>query len=583
MDGAFRLLFVEDQDAGRPLARWELKRDGRELSRHCATSESALRGALVDFSPNIVLCDYAIPGSAARAVLEQIRVLCPSTPVLFISGTIGADIVIESVGFNGAAYVFKTSLGRPGTAVRRTIRDAREKDFEARLHHLAHYDTLTGLPNLVHVSDLVRREIYRACRSSGVVAVAAVNLDAFRLVDEGFGRAVGDDLLKSVGALVKAEVCEGDAVARVGPDEFLVILPELADPVDATEVVQRILDSIAVPRSIAGHDVQITASAGVAVYPNDGGDFETLLCKASAAMHEVKARSRGRLQFHSGDVEQHARRRLDLEAGLRNAIERHDLSLHYQPQYETLSGHACGVEALARWVRSDGESVPPSIFIPLAEQAGLIAPLGSWVLQEACSTVAGWDGPNGHPPTLCVNVSSHQICRDFSGVIAHVIELTGFPARRLELELTESALIADAQLALECMGQWKRLGVRIALDDFGTGYSSLSYLSKLPVDRLKLDKSLIDSMTTEPKDAAIVRALISLGQELGFAVIAEGVETEEQFEMLQDLDCRQVQGNLLATSTSAAEARALLATRWGSRPTITPSTPCLAPGSFRTN
>ena len=298
-------------------------------------------------------------------------------------------------------------------------------------------------------------------------------------------------------------------------------------------------------------------------------------------MYEVKAKPRDRSKFHAGVVQHRARQRPYLEGGLRNAIEQHGLILHYQPQFEVLSGRACGVEALARWFRSDGERVPPSIFIPLAERSGLIGALGSWVLQEACSAVAGWDDPSGRSVTLCVNVSSHQICSDFCGLIARVIDLTGFPAQRLELELTESALIADAGLVRECMTHWKALGVQIALDDFGTGYSSLSYLSKLPVDRLKLDKSLVQGMTAEPKDAAIVRAMILLGEELGFVVIAEGVETEEQFEMLQAMDCKQVQGHLLATSTSAEEVRPLLAMRWGRRPTITCRAPGSTPVSFR--
>jgi EAL domain-containing protein (putative c-di-GMP-specific phosphodiesterase class I) len=277
------------------------------------------------------------------------------------------------------------------------------------------------------------------------------------------------------------------------------------------------------------------------------------------------------LQFHSGDVERHAQRRMQLETGLRNAIQHHELILHYQPQFEMRSGRACGVEALARWFRSDGETIAPSLFIPLAEQTGLIGALGGWVLHEACNTVSAWHGPDEETPTLCINVSTHQICKEFAAVLARVIELTGFPAERLELEITESVLMENAELALQCLAQLKGLGVRIAVDDFGTGYSSLSYLSQLPVDRLKIDKSLIHSMTSEPKDAAIVRAVITLGRELGFAVLAEGVETEEQFEMLQHLGCQQVQGYLLTPPACAAEARALLMSRWGARQVLRPS------------
>jgi len=691
MGEALRVLFVEDQDEDVALARRELEHDGLEFVAQCVASESGLRRALADFSPNIVLCDCAIPGCPGAAALDLVRLLCPATPFLFLSGATGEDVAVSGLKSGATDYLLKSNLRRLAAAVRRAIANAREwehmreveqshqrltevldasadmvlmsdsdgritfvndaacrllgesrqvllctesaatcerhfhrrmrqdvmlaaaqngswqgevvvaarngaaiatsqvvtahrdrdgrirhfstiardlrdrKAFEAQIHQLLHFDTLTGLPNLSYMDDLVSLSIRRARRGRRVIALVVLNLDQFRLVDEGYGRAFGDAVLKSVTAALMGAVCERDAVARVGPDEFLVVLSELADPLHATERVRRLLDSIAALRGLAGRDLQITASAGIAMYPDDGGDFETLLRNASAAMHETKAGSHGGWKFHSGDVQLQAQRRLELETGLRNAIQHHELSLHYQPQFELHSGRACGVEALARWFRPDGETIAPALFIPLAEQTGLITTLGAWVLQEACTTVAGWRSPGGRPPTLCVNVSTQQICGEFATIIARVIELTGFPAARLELEITESVLIKNADLVLECLTECKQLGVRIAVDDFGTGYSSLSYLSRLPVDRLKLDKSLIHSMTSEPKDAAIVRALISLGAELGFAVIAEGVETEGQFQMLNDLGCQHVQGYLLARPTCAAEARALLTRRWGDR------------------
>jgi diguanylate cyclase (GGDEF)-like protein/PAS domain S-box-containing protein len=705
MDGTTRVLFVEDQDADVTLARHALEQDGLDFTWRCAATESQLRCALGEFGPDIILCDYALPGYSGDAALHLARLVCPGTPFLFLSGVINEEITIACLKCGATDYVLKSDLRRLGPAVRRAVADSRERErtqeveqsrrrlgevleassdmvmmsdpegritfvndaacrllgesrqqllgtewdaayvsgsrsrmrydvrrcaiqngtwqgeiamaardgaaiatsqvviahkdadgktrffstiardlrdrnnFKARIHKLVHYDTLTGLPNHAHMNDLVRRLIRRSRRDGCVFALVTVNLDCFRLVDEAFGRELGDEMLKSVSAALKAAVRARDAVARVGRDEFLVILSDLADSVEADLLVRRLLDSIATPRSLTGQDVQITASAGIAIYPNDGVDFETLLRNANAAMHEVKSRSHGALRFHSGDVERHAKQQLRLETGLRNAITQHELILHYQPQFEIQSGRVCGIEALARWLRSDGEAVAPSVFIPLAEHTGLIAALGEWVLQEACETVATWQGLGEEPPTLCVNVSAHQICKQFSATIARVVELTGFPAERLELEITESVLITNAQLVLECLEQWKRLGVRIAVDDFGTGYSSLSYLSLLPVDRLKLDKSLIQSMTSEPKDAAIVRAIISLGEELGVAVIAEGVETEDQFEMLQRLGCQQVQGYLLAPPACATDARTLLMSRWGARPSINPLAACTVSGS----
>jgi diguanylate cyclase (GGDEF)-like protein/PAS domain S-box-containing protein len=696
MGETFRVLFVEDQEADVTLARNALQSDGFDFESHCVATESELRCELADYRPHVVLCNYAMAGYSGRAALDLVRRLRPTTPLLFVGGSIGEDCAIACLKYGAADYLLKANLLRLGTAVRRAIADSRERErtqdvehsrlrlaevveaspdmvvmsdiggritfvnhaacrllghsreellgtewdssyaaplnanlrpealhtaiengswqgdvtiaapdgaaivtsqvvtahkdtnghtrffsmisrdvgdnsaFEARIRQLVNYDPLTGLPNLAHMGDLVHRLIGRARGSNGLIALVTVNLDGFHLVDEGFGRALGDTVLKSVGATLQAAVCEADTVARVGPDEFLVILSRLADPVDAAVLVQRMLDSTAAPRSFAGLEFQVTASAGIAVYPNDGGDFETLLRNASAAMHDVKSKSRGRLRFHTGDVQQRAQRQLRLESGLRNAIRNRELSVYYQPQYEIKTGRACGVEALARWFRPDREAIAPAVFIPVAEQSGLITELGAWVLQEACQTVAAWTGRTGEPPTLCVNVSTPQICKQFSTVLAHVVELSGFPVERLELEITESVLLVNAELALECLAQWKRLGVRIAVDDFGTGYSSLSYLSRLPVDRLKVDKALVHRMTSEPKDAAIVRTVVSLGEELGFTVLAEGVETEQQFAMLKDLGCRQVQGYLLAVPAPAKEARALLSSRWGTRRTNHP-------------
>ena len=256
-----------------------------------------------------------------------------------------------------------------------------------------------------------------------------------------------------------------------------------------------------------------------------------------------------------------------LPARLRNAIEHDELSVHYQPQYETLGGRQCGVEALARWFLPTGKLILPTTFIPAAEKNGLIASLGAWVLREACTTVAAWHRCGEGLPILCVNVSPRQISPEFCAVLVSTLEQTGFPAAQLELEITEGILIQRPAMALRCLAQWKRLGVRIALDDFGTGFSSLSYLSRLPVDRIKIDKSLIHRMIHDPKTAAIVRAVISLGSDLGFAVLAEGVESEAQLTMLSGMGCQQVQGYLLALPVCADEAKTLLASTWGRRET----------------
>ncbi len=703
MADVFKILFVEDDPTDVTLARRELERDGLQFTWRCVANEAEMRAALEEFAPDVVLCDYTIPGYSGQAALDLTVQKRPLTPFLFVSGTIGDDAAIECLARGAADYVLKSNLRRLGSAVRRAVNDARErqraqnveqshqsltevleasadmvvlsdptghityindaacralnrsrqqllgqpleltylprsrtrmrrevkravaqsgswkgnvviaahagatvatnqvitahrdssgeiqlfstvahdlrgrKTLEARIHRLANFDTLTGLPNLTHMDDVLRRAIADS-HGDGVVALVLMDLDGFRLVDEGFGRAFGDRVLKSVAASLVAAVGANDTVARIGSDEFLVILSGLTDAKAAATLVQRILDSIASPRQCARQTLQLTASAGIALYPSHGDDIENLLRDASGAMHVAKARCRGGLQIHAGETKRPARQLLLLKTGLSSAIQNRELELHYQPQFDIRSGRACGVEALARWFRADGAIIPPSTFIPLAEQSGLVGALGAWVLQEACNTVVRWRGPHEPLPTLSVNVSAHQLIDDFPALVAHVLELTGFPATQLELEITESVLLEDAEGTIKRLGDLKRLGVRIAVDDFGTGYSGLTYLSQLPVDRLKVDRSLVNRMTSEPKDLAIVRAVISLGRECGFAVLAEGVETEEQLGLLRELGCQQAQGYLLGRPTGAKAAMQLLTTRWGARPRASSATVCASTG-----
>jgi EAL domain-containing protein (putative c-di-GMP-specific phosphodiesterase class I) len=256
---------------------------------------------------------------------------------------------------------------------------------------------------------------------------------------------------------------------------------------------------------------------------------------------------------------------ITLEARLTAAVRRRELEVHFQPQYDVECGKGCGVEALARWTLPDGEDISPTVFIPMAERISMIGPLGTWVLGRACEIVAGWGNLGGRAPTLSVNVSTHQINEDFCGIIDRTLRITGLPPAQLELEITESALMANAEVAVACCEEWRTLGVHIAVDDFGTGYSSLNYLARLPVDRLKLDKSFAQRMTFDRKTAVIVRSVLALGREMGIAVLVEGVETEQQFALLDRWGCRQVQGFLLAKPLPAAEARALFLIPWGAR------------------
>ena len=562
MNTALKILFIDDQDDEVFIERRQLERDGIEFTWTRVDCEDAVRRALTEFAPDVILCDYTIPGYSGAAALELVHELRPTLPFLFVSGTIPEKLAVSSIGHGVSDYVLKTNLLRLGVAVRRAVSDARarerEKDFEARIHHMSHYDALTDLPNLSHLANLVAQATSQAQSHGHKVALATLNLDQFRRIEVGFGRTAGDEILKDVGIMLKADSHPGESVARSGSDEFLLVLAELRDTTAAANRVQEVLDSIARPRRVAGHELQITASAGIALFPDDGVDFDTLLRHSGAALRLAKDTMPGTLRFHSGEMTRLAQERLRLETSLRSAIQHRELSLNFQPQFNIRSGRLCGLEALARWHPSGHAPVPPAIFIPIAERAGLINSLGAWALEEACAAARSWPGREEELPVMGVNVSVQQISNDFTPMLARALAYGRVPPERLELEITESVLIGDTDLALDCLAQWKKLGVRIAIDDFGAGYSSLSYLSRLPVDRLKLDASLIRNMTSVPKDAAIVRSVVALGRELGFEVLAEGVETREQLDMLRSIGCAQAQGFLLGRPGSAHEIRALL-------------------------
>jgi diguanylate cyclase (GGDEF)-like protein len=425
-------------------------------------------------------------------------------------------------------------------------------------------NSLMGLPQFAQLSAVIGPLLTEAQRLHRTFALVCFDLDGFRLICETFGQAQGDAVLQRVAAIVKTRARPNAIVSRHGTDGFIVALTDSASAAGTAGCVQQILDEIAAPFVIGEEILRITASAGIALFPRDGTDVDTLSRNARCAARESKARCPGALRFHSGNVTVLAKRRLRLEMDLCRAIENHELTLLFQPQFNVADGRACGVEALARWTKHDGTQVEPRIFIPLAEKSQMIRALGAWVVNEACQVVSR-QTQGLEPVTLCVNVSPHQINRTFAKDLQRILKHTGFPAERLELEITENALISNTHSIIECFRQLKAMGIRIAIDDFGTGYSSLHYLSRLPVDRLKLDKSLVHNLPTRWKDVAIVRAIVELGRELGIAVIAEGVETEQQFQVLKSLGCLQVQGYLLARPTSQQEAFSMIERRWGSR------------------
>lgn len=412
-----------------------------------------------------------------------------------------------------------------------------------QLDFMAHYDPLTGLPNRLLFADRARQAILRHGRDGGHLALLFLDIDNFKIVNDTLGHPFGDALLKQAAQRVQGVLRQSDTVARLGGDEFAVLLPDLGEDADAGRVAQKILDVLVQPYTLDEQETFASASLGIALYPGDGDSVDLLLKHADTAMYHAKSQGKNNYQFFCTEMTRQAQRRLELEQYLRRALERDEFMLHYQPLLELHGGAVFGVEALLRWYPAVGK-VSAAEFVPLAEETGLIVPIGAWVLATACRQVRVWRD-RGWPLCLAVNLSARQL-RDpgLAETLREVLEEVGLPGDLLELEITESLLMQDTERTLDLLREVKELGVRFSVDDFGTGYSNLSYLKRFPLDTLKIDRSFVQDVATDPDDAAIVMAILALGQALKLRVIAEGVETQEQAEFLRKSGCRLGQGYL---------------------------------------
>lgn len=433
---------------------------------------------------------------------------------------------------------------------------------EEHVRHLAHYDALTDLPNRALFNDRLGQALIKAQRNHGRAAVMFLDLDHFKVINDTFGHSIGDLLLQGVAARLTSCVREGDTVSRLGGDEFVILLPELRDAEDAYLVAQKLLAAAARPFELHGHELHITASIGIGFYPDDGASAEVLMKNADAAMYRAKEMGRNNYQFYHADMNVRSFERLAMETSMRRALEREQFELYYLPRYEMTDGRIVGVEALIRWHHPDLGLVSPARFIPLAEETGLILPIGEWVLRAAATQGKTWHQAGLPPLFMAVNVSARQFRQtDFAGKVGQILRDVGFDPCWLELELTETTLMDHAAENISILNSLKALGVRIAIDDFGTGYSSLAYLKRLPVDILKIDRSFITDVTVSLDDAAIVEAIIAMARSLGLHVFAEGVETVEQAKFLQAHKCDEMQGYYFSKPLTADQILPILANK----------------------
>ncbi len=434
------------------------------------------------------------------------------------------------------------------TRVRGTAQDVTDaRKAEAEIQQLAHYDALTGLPNRSLWLLRARAALQAAQRHHDTLAILFLDLDHFKTVNDSLGHTTGDKLLISVARRLADSVREEDVLARLGGDEFVALLPRLTRPEDAATVAQKMLSALTTPIEIDGHELNLSVSIGIAVFPGDGSDVDTLLKHADIAMYGAKDAGRNNYQFFVADMNVRALERMMLETGLRRAIERDELVLHYQPQIDVVQDRVIGAEALVRWNHPELGLIMPDRFIPIAEDSGLIVPLGSWVMREACRQQARWRDEGHGELTVAINISALQFRRpDFVDGIRSILADSGASADAIEFEITESVLMQPSEDLSRVLSHLRELGLTLALDDFGTGYSSLAYLKRFPISRLKLDRSFIQDLPGDAEDAAVSTAALSMARDLGMHVVAEGVENAAQRDFLAERGCRFMQGYLFA-------------------------------------
>ncbi len=509
----------------------------------------------VDPNLQIALCtaysDYSFEAIEARLTYDD-QLLILKKPF--------DDLEIRQMA---TALTWKWQLAQDAAAkligLERTI-EARVQEL-LKVSHLLQYDALTELPNSTLLGDRLTQAITVCRRHGSQLAVMFIGLDRFKRINNALGYPVGDEMLKLVSQSLVATVRESDSVFRYGSDEFVLILNDIKHPQQTQYIAEKLLAAVSTAHYVAGHDLSVTASLGISVYPDDSSSAVELIKKAETAMRAIKERGPNNFSFFIAEMNLLAQVQQSLESAIRQALQRNEFSLHYQPKLDLHSGKIVGAEALIRWHQPDHGWIYPSAFIPVAEDSGLIVPLSQWVIRQACTQARAWQAAGLPPICLSVNISAIDFRqRDFVANLVAILEHTGLAPQLLELEITESVLMQNVEDTHTTLRKIKALGVRLSIDDFGTGYSSLSYLRRFPIDVLKIDQSFIRGLSSNSQDAQLISAIISLGKSLDLNIVAEGVETIEQLQFLIAHQCEEGQGFLFSKAVAADDFARLLHT-----------------------
>lgn len=552
------LLYVEDDAPTRDVITLMISRKFPQLTLLMAENGRMGLDLFNAYHPDIIMTDILMPGIDGISMCREIKALEKAARIIVLTATSETSFIIDAIDIGISHYVLKpVKLDKLVNAIELCLdgirREKQIRQQEEYIRHMAYSDPLTGLPNRELFNELLHQSLAQAQRHDRHLAVLFLDLDRFKVINDTLGHTVGDQLLQAVANRLK-NCCrrDQDVVARRGGDEFIILLPDLDAPQDAVRVAQTIIDSFDKTFILPEHELFIGSCIGISLFPADGSDVDTLIKNADMAMYRAKELGRNRFHLYNSSMDAQAATRLTMEISLRRALKGDEFFLDYQPKINVKTGRVVSFEALARWKDPERGLVEPKQFIPLAEETGLIVQLGEWVLRTACAQNKAWQDANYPQLRVAVNFSPRQfLVHQLAEMVENVLAETNLDPCWLELEVTEGIMLQNVDSTIKTLRRLSALGVHISIDDFGIGYSSLSYIKKLPINTLKIDKSFISDITSNPDDAAIATAVINMAQSLRLNVIAEGVENEEQAKLLKSLQCSEMQGFFFSRPLSA--------------------------------